>query len=379
VDEDGLLQAIFDDPDDPLARLVHADWLEEHGQGERAELIRRTFGPDPAQRPGPPLLERFLQGALGPVHKLLDGASFDRGLVRVVSSMRAFQSRELQEQAPAAFRRAGVYSLRLRGTTKHWDRVAASPVLAAARELIVEASSMSNASLAALLASPHLANLEALHFDRGNYRLRIMRVLTECIALGKLRRLSLWNIHPVVDELQAFAGWPQAARLRQLTLQSAWMDAADLAVLARGPNLAGLQALDLSINHVGAPGAKVLATSPHLRQLTRLVLRYNSLPDAAAEALASSGSLARLRLLDLTGNALSDAGARALAASPHLGALAELRVDRNRIGAAGALALVQSRELASLRKLDADAGALLGPDVRHAYERRFGPVRVRGE
>src|SRR4051812_28854437 len=37
-------QAFFDDirdhPDDDTPRLVLADWLEEHGQPERAELIR---------------------------------------------------------------------------------------------------------------------------------------------------------------------------------------------------------------------------------------------------------------------------------------------------------------------------------------------------
>ena len=50
------------------------------------------------------------------------------------------------------------------------DVSADSAVLACARELVVEASSMQPAALAGLLASPHLANLVGLHFDRGNYR-----------------------------------------------------------------------------------------------------------------------------------------------------------------------------------------------------------------
>jgi uncharacterized protein (TIGR02996 family) len=36
----GFLQAIIDDPDDDLARLVYADWLEEHDDPVRAEFIR---------------------------------------------------------------------------------------------------------------------------------------------------------------------------------------------------------------------------------------------------------------------------------------------------------------------------------------------------
>lgn len=35
-----LFQAILDDPADDTRRLVYADWLEEHGDGERAEFIR---------------------------------------------------------------------------------------------------------------------------------------------------------------------------------------------------------------------------------------------------------------------------------------------------------------------------------------------------
>jgi uncharacterized protein (TIGR02996 family) len=35
-----LLQAIIESPADDLPRLVYADWLEEHGEADRAELIR---------------------------------------------------------------------------------------------------------------------------------------------------------------------------------------------------------------------------------------------------------------------------------------------------------------------------------------------------
>jgi uncharacterized protein (TIGR02996 family) len=39
-DEDALLCAIYANPDDDTPRLVYADWLDEHGDAERAELIR---------------------------------------------------------------------------------------------------------------------------------------------------------------------------------------------------------------------------------------------------------------------------------------------------------------------------------------------------
>jgi uncharacterized protein (TIGR02996 family) len=39
-DGDRLLAAILDDPESDAPRLIYADWLEEHGQGELAEFIR---------------------------------------------------------------------------------------------------------------------------------------------------------------------------------------------------------------------------------------------------------------------------------------------------------------------------------------------------
>jgi uncharacterized protein (TIGR02996 family) len=42
-EEDALLAAIYANHDDDTPRLVYADWLDEHGQHERAELIRLPF------------------------------------------------------------------------------------------------------------------------------------------------------------------------------------------------------------------------------------------------------------------------------------------------------------------------------------------------
>ena len=40
ADFEALVRNVFDNPDDDLARLVFADYLEEHGDGDRAEFIR---------------------------------------------------------------------------------------------------------------------------------------------------------------------------------------------------------------------------------------------------------------------------------------------------------------------------------------------------
>jgi len=39
-DHDALVQAILHAPDDDAPRLVYADWLDDHGDADRAEFIR---------------------------------------------------------------------------------------------------------------------------------------------------------------------------------------------------------------------------------------------------------------------------------------------------------------------------------------------------
>lgn len=43
TDEAAFLRAICENPEDDLPRLVFADWLEEHGETEQAEMIRRMI------------------------------------------------------------------------------------------------------------------------------------------------------------------------------------------------------------------------------------------------------------------------------------------------------------------------------------------------
>src|SRR5262245_47923625 len=45
-DESRFIVAMAADPDDDTPRLVFADWLDEHGQHDRAEFIRLQCRPD---------------------------------------------------------------------------------------------------------------------------------------------------------------------------------------------------------------------------------------------------------------------------------------------------------------------------------------------
>ena len=83
-EREAFLQAVCDHPDDDTPRLVYADWLEEHGQPERAELVRVQVAIE-RDGPGAPLLarERDLLARraaewLGPLADV--GLRFDRGM-----------------------------------------------------------------------------------------------------------------------------------------------------------------------------------------------------------------------------------------------------------------------------------------------------------
>src|SRR5262245_37939918 len=50
-DQDALLAAIRQAPEDDAPRLIYADWLDEHGDPDRAEFIRLQIEIDPFRRP----------------------------------------------------------------------------------------------------------------------------------------------------------------------------------------------------------------------------------------------------------------------------------------------------------------------------------------
>src|SRR5262249_25245959 len=88
--EEGILADVREYPDDDAPRLIYADWLDDHGQHERAELVRVQCELARATTGGPALLElRRREGELlgehgaawaAPVAEVADEYAFRRGL-----------------------------------------------------------------------------------------------------------------------------------------------------------------------------------------------------------------------------------------------------------------------------------------------------------
>jgi uncharacterized protein (TIGR02996 family) len=350
-----FMTAIVATPDDDTARLVFADWLDEHGESARAEFIRLGCQHARLDEDNPqwwPLKHRL--DALEQKHSeeweqdlppwARKGVSFRRGFVSgIVTSATLWikRSEKLLSAAP-------ITSVRLQNV----------------RELLPE-----------LMRTPTLARLRWLSLGWNNLAGR-MRTVTTAPALANLRALELNLAHLTDDDAKALAGSRHLAGLVSLNLRRNGISEAGAIALAKTRHLLNLRKLEFTENRIGDRGLRALAGSPVLANVWQLSLHQNHIEDAGAIALASSPQIGSLRWLSIGGNAIGDAGATALANSPHLGSLKRLYLHRNTIGEAGALALAASPVLGALEDLTLDKERI-GAKAAKALHKRFGKKVVR--
>jgi uncharacterized protein (TIGR02996 family) len=334
-----FLGSIHDDPDDDAPRLVYADWLEEQGDGERAEFIRlqcqlERLAEDDAGVPALARRERELRrrhgkGWVGRLADLVRGFEFRRGFVEVIE----VEAGQLLRYADTLFRLAPVRHLRLHAEADQVGPLADCRHLEnlTALDLTLQPCperdrpTLALGGLTRLLNSPHLARLTRLRL-RG-FRVEAVTALARSRHLGGLARLDLGSNHLGPEAAAGLADLRLPA-LADLRLGATQLPGTALRRLAGWPSLAGLTGLDLSTNLIGPDGAAALAGSPHLGKLRALRLGFNHVGDAGAGALASWPHPALERLY-LARNQLGAEGVRALASSPRLAGLTHLDLDYN--------------------------------------------------
>jgi uncharacterized protein (TIGR02996 family) len=308
---ESFLQSIIEAPDDDGPRLIYADWLDEHGEADRAEFIR-------------------LQCA---VAQLPAG---DRRLSKLRSRERALRKAHpewLDLQLP----KSGAAGETSRGFVEHISLLPelflkhASSLFARfpIRSIAFLMPGEANDEIREVAASPLLARLTAVSFRRSG---------------GALRGLGPAG-------LRVFLGSAHLENLRSLNLKYNDLESG-AAALAGATHLRGLTSLDLHGNRIETPGVEALAGAAHLGGLTSLVLGYNRIGPGGAAAIAGSPHLTRLTLLDLSRARILSAGVRSLAASANLSGLQTLGLNRLRLGILSAKALVRSPHLRQLRVLE---------------------------
>jgi uncharacterized protein (TIGR02996 family) len=347
--ERALYQGVLDAPDDAAPRLVFADWLEEHGQPERAEFIRVQLAQEgePELSPRWRELEKRSRALLkGRARKWAPAADdlawepwFRRGFVESVCTT----ARGFADRPDELFARAPLRSLRITVGNEPGDVLARrfqSPVLRRLRHLYLS-SELTHAEFAALAGSPYADGLTGLGF--GHWVPRSLS-LREVYQSGRLKRVESFQL----DGFRAFGGEsviqdlaasPLARQLVRLKAVRPWAPE-EVQALVESPALGNLRSLQL-MNYYGGGCtgpqiARLLAGSALLPRLHTLALKSTRIGnplgprpgDDTARSLARSPGAAGLRVLDLGDTTVSDAGARALLESPHLGGLWWLGIRR---------------------------------------------------
>jgi uncharacterized protein (TIGR02996 family) len=319
----GLLADILEHPDDDAPRLIYADWLDEHGQPERAEFIRLQYTlaaaearHEPPSRPAADRTHELLRrhreewaaDLLGPgVHDV----HFSRGFVEgVAATTLTFirQGRRWAERTPLRSACLGGAAAR------HGQELAACAHLQGLTELSILDRNFREDDVIALARSPHLARLTALRID-GEIGDRGTLELTQAPFFARLRRLELTSA-----DLKPLVSPGAALPLEHLALTSNQILDGGAVALAQAPRLANLTRLNLDANLIRPRGLVALVTSPQLKNLRWLGLARNHLRGGGLEewaymvARAGKPALTQLTEICLNGNRLRRVNVTAVAA-----------------------------------------------------------------
>jgi uncharacterized protein (TIGR02996 family) len=366
-DRDALLAAVAADPDADAPRLVFADYLDEHGDPDRAEFIRvqcelAALRPDPRTTPerderprfwsllarSDELEERHRRDWLGPVVGEFS-VTFRRGFpgyVETTSAEFVARGAELFALAPTI---DDVLFRSIEGEDA--DAVARCPAVARVRGMDVWAGEFGLGEAGAFARSPHLAGLRRLELGNTVGGLRV--------GLGFL------------------LGSGTLTGLESLGLAGKGLRVQRVIELLTHPRAAGLRHIDLGRNELPDAVLRPLIDGTGPPHLARLGLADNWITDAGVSWLAGSPAMARLTDLDLSVNPIGDAGLIALAESPHPAALRRLRLVGLRLSETAVRSVLASQHLRDLEDLRLGPTVRLSLPTRRAVVERFGAKAVR--
>jgi uncharacterized protein (TIGR02996 family) len=256
--DEAFLQAIIESPEDDAPRLIYADWLEEHGDIDRAELIRvqialagleeHSARRHELQRRERALIRQHKQAWLGQLPTGVQFLGFRRGFAEVKVYARAVNYLKKAERWYTQTPLPHLFHLQLAGARDFLPAVLSTPLLSRLVELSLYGNGIGDKGAEQIAATPALGRLPALLLGASLIRPAGVRAITQSPWLKRLTTLKLGN-NAVGDE--------------------------GAAVLAESPSLAGVRELNLFRCGISNAGAVALAASPHLARLARLDLRIN--------------------------------------------------------------------------------------------------------
>ena len=306
-DRAALLKAIIANPDEDTPRLVYADWLDEHGEEQRAAFIRgqieyhRLTTADTVTNALGALWEGY-----NPATERVNWAPVDADLAARIAARKAneklrFRMNEKTEGLPRV--KGARYTGEERGFLDTVTVKDPEPFLAHADAVFrsapitrVHFTELTGAQAEKFVASGHLAQVRVLMFG--------------------------YAVEP--DALRVFGAHADAVGVRELSIGGDEA-AATVDALAAGKHWTGLEFLDVSgiQESDDPPGEEQMArlfARPQFRNLRVLNAWGACVDDAVAKSIARN--LPELRELDLSMNDLADV--RSIAAAKNLRNLREL-------------------------------------------------------
>ncbi len=345
MDTRSLLQGILDAPEDDEVRLVYSDWLEDHGDLDRAEFIRaqiqlaRITADDPNRDKLRERADRLLSAHHTEWVKDVPGwarheVRFVRGFIRdVVCTADSFIKRggRLFENAPVRGIRLTKYAGRIAEVTltPHAQRVTAITLYTNRCE-----ERLTREDIPALAESVWPATLESLDLT-GNWLGRAEVEILTRTEFPRLHTLILNHNYLRQEGLRVLLEWPSLRHVRRLGLahnvfRTIGMGPID-EMIRQSPNLEAL--LDLEITGaIDSSSLAALTDTPTLGGLQSLNLSHNRLDDTSCALLANTPYLTRLRTLDLASNHITAEGVETLIRSPRLHSPCRVSLLFNRIG-----------------------------------------------
>jgi uncharacterized protein (TIGR02996 family) len=311
-EEEALLRGCLSAPWDDPSFLVYADWLDDHGQAERAEFVRAQLrdGSECDLGDAPDAIRQWAMSIFGDV--LCYSLPFIRGLPGAFYLWEeAFEDRTIRAVAGWAWR-----CVWMSERPECIRPLAESPLLSGIIELSVQNCRLEDPDFVRLFESPHLRYFTSLDVSSNRFWDRSQEALGKCSWAEHLTHLNLENT--------GATGWflienPNFNNLRFLDFYSAEMYEGNAIAILQTKHFSSLRHLGLGCNQLDNTVVEALARCTHLSNLVSLDLCNNScIEGGAAEVLAAIPHLSNLRLLDLRETGLGKADEEVLKQSPYL-------------------------------------------------------------
>src|SRR5262245_7595251 len=184
--DDPFLLTIRDRPDDDGPRLVYADWLEERGDCDRAELIRLQCRGEHEPRVRE-LVHLYGKSWAGPAARHTYSIAFRRGFVEEITIC----ARTLLRHAEEIFAGAPIRLLRVIGAAGAIDRFVRCPQLTGVEALHLTGGGLGDAGAFALADCEYLNTLRTLRLGQNSIGDEGVEALADSPWLGNLETLVL--------------------------------------------------------------------------------------------------------------------------------------------------------------------------------------------